>query len=128
MEGGRKITEREWERDWQSLETGMGLCYYQGALQGAFEECIALERALGLPADVHTSLYRRLEQWQRQIEELKNQEIHLALPYWLKRVRELEKHEEKLLNTLRNAEIYIYGMGPITVDELVEELRKGDSK
>ena len=50
-----------------SLES---LEYWRGALKGAFRECEQIERALGLPPEVHTSIYTRLKQWESLLNRL----------------------------------------------------------
>lgn len=44
-----------------------GLDYYQGALQAAFSECAATEKALGVD---RINLRIRLEQWQNLLDNL----------------------------------------------------------
>lgn len=46
------------------------LDYWRGALEGAFKECEQIERALGLPPDVHTTIYTRLKQWESLLDKL----------------------------------------------------------
>jgi hypothetical protein len=57
------------------LKSDYSLEYWRGALEGAFKECEQIERALGLPPEVHTIIYTRLKQWE-------------SLLNWLEEVRE----------------------------------------
>lgn len=41
-------------------------------------------------------------------------EAREALPYWLQQFR-------KIVEVLKDAEIYIHGKGPVTIDEILEE-------
>lgn len=48
----------------ERLKSDFSLEYWRGALEAAFQECAKIERALGLPPEVHTIIYNRLKQWE----------------------------------------------------------------
>ena len=52
------------DRIYRLKSNDYSLDYWRGALEGAFMECAQIERALGLPPEVHTLIYTRLKQWE----------------------------------------------------------------